>query len=144
MHIGVNSEKWLLAWSCLIKSARLPLQGFLWNLILGSGYFKHTQVTMGPHWLHCVCPSSCLSAYVSVGPTGWIFVKCDIGIVKICWETPNLVRIGTLHEDLVVFHIVNSPICLSTIQREMFPLQQWLCECATGLCDCTFLVYGLR
>jgi len=40
---------------------------------------------------------------------------------------------GALRENLGTFHIVNIPICMSTIQRERFPWQQWLCERATGL-----------
>jgi len=50
------------------------------------------------------------SAFISMAPTGQIFMKFDIGdFMAICWETWDLVTIGQkcreIHEDLNQYHL---------------------------------------
>jgi hypothetical protein len=74
--------------------------------------------------LRQVRPSVCrLSAYISGAPTERIFVKFDIG--DFCETLSRKSKFGqewtkvsgTLHEDLLVFHIFGSDIRGATIQR---------------------------
>jgi hypothetical protein len=82
--------------------------------------------------LTCMSVSILPSARINLAPTGWIFMKFDVGDLLKSWESPNLVTTGQKYRALhlktsvrLYFWQQYKIFCISTVWRECIVTFPW-------------------